>query len=119
MSKSSNYSEQDFNAISLHLQKTGIKTIEQLEIFAGEINREVMSLYSFIRRKLLIDLFPDKKTKREFRLKYGGAGPRKKKEKISPPKKIIHFDKKTDKLPPALYSNFDVIKWADDLLKDD
>lgn len=119
MSKSSNYSEQEFNLISGYLTNTGISTIEQLEAFALSINREVWSLYSFIKRKLDVDLFPDRKIKKSFRLKYSGSTPRPKKEKQSPAK-IIQFNKKPsdDKRPPAIYSNLDVVKWADDLLKD-
>jgi hypothetical protein len=118
MSKSSNYSESDFEKISLHLETTGIKTIDQLEKFAVEMNRDVWSLYSFIKRKLCIEVFEDKKIKREFRLKYSCPVPRKKKEKKSPAK-IISMNTNSNKRPPAVYSNVDVIKWAEDLLKDD
>lgn len=118
MPKSSNYSEQEFNLISNYLAKVGINTIAQLETFAAEINREVWSLYSFIKRKLDVDLFPDRKIKKAFRLKYSGSTPRPKKEKRSPAK-IIHFNENSSgKRPPAIYSNLDVVKFANDLLKD-
>ena len=121
MPKSKNYSADEYNNIVQHLPELGTNNIEKLENFAIKINRDVLSLYNFIKRKLDIDLFTDAKTGKIFRRKYYTGIPRQKKEKpsIGASKKIIQFEeKKTGHYSPWPYSNVNIIQWANDLLKD-